>query len=366
MSLFNWQRAVLKVGSALIAPNGGPCSGEYLLPIAHYINECRKKNQEIVLVSSGSVAAGRGLITHGEIPSIAEKQAMAAVGQTKMMQNWSRFFDFPCAQILITHDDLADRRRYVNIKNTLRELLNNGILPIVNENDSVATQELKVGDNDNLAALVAQVSDADMLMICSDIDGLYTADPRVDPNAVLLPHIKKITPQVYDLAGGTRNKIATGGMLTKIQAAEKATLNGIHTVIVNGRNGQVFERLLHNELMGSWFERQNSPKKARKHWLQHTLKSHGEIRVDSGAEKALTNQGASLLSIGIKSLEGIFNKGDAVLVCDVNGRPIGKGISQYGRAELDQIKGVQSQEIVQILGYCPSDVVIHRDDLVLI
>ncbi|WP_017444523.1 glutamate 5-kinase [Gayadomonas joobiniege] len=366
MNLFGWQRAVIKVGSALIAPEGGPCSGQYLLSIARYINECRRLNREVVLVSSGSVAAGRSLIAHGEIPSIAEKQAMAAVGQTKMMANWSRFFDFPCAQILLTHEDLADRRRYVNIKNTIRELLNNGILPIVNENDSVATQELKVGDNDNLAALVAQVSDADLLMICSDIDGLYTADPRTHADAELIPHIKKITPQIYALAGGTTNKIATGGMRTKIEAAEKATLNGIHTLIVNGRNGQVFDRLLQNELLGSWFERQASPKKARKYWLQHTLKSHGEIQVDLGAQAALSKKGASLLSIGIQAVRGKFNKGDAVLVCAPDGTPLGKGISQYSALELAKIKGIQSRQIADILGYCPSDVVIHRDDLVLI
>ncbi|WP_143871422.1 glutamate 5-kinase [Catenovulum sediminis] len=366
MSLFDWHRGVVKVGSALIAPDGKACSGQFLLPIARYISECRLKGKEIVLVSSGSVAAGRGLITHGDVPSIAEKQAMAAVGQTRMMANWARFFDFPCAQILLTHDDLSDRRRYVNIKNTIRELLNNGILPIVNENDTVATQELKVGDNDNLAALVSQVADADMLMICSDIDGLYTADPRTNPDAKLIANIESVTPSIYALAGGTSNKIATGGMRTKIEAAEKATVNGVHTLIVNGTKGQVFDRLLQGEQQGSWFKRQASPKKARKHWLQYTLKEQGKILVDTGAAKALLKQGASLLSIGIRAVEGTFNKGDAVLICDPDGRPIGKGICQYSGIELAKIKGVQSQKISEILGFCPSEVVIHRDDLVIL
>ncbi|WP_440903673.1 glutamate 5-kinase [Catenovulum sp. SX2] len=366
MSWFDWQRAVIKVGSALIAPDGKGCSGQYLLPIARYISECRLQGKEIVLVSSGSVAAGRGIIAHSGIPSIAEKQAMAAVGQTRMMANWARFFDFPCAQILLTHDDLADRRRYVNIKNTIRELLNNGILPIVNENDTVATQELKVGDNDNLAALVSQVSDADMMMICSDIDGLFTADPRSNPDAKLIPTVESITPEIYALAGGTTNKIATGGMRTKIEAAEKATVNGVHTLIVNGTKGQVFDGLLQHAPQGTWFKRQASPIKARKHWLQYTLKAQGAIIVDNGAANALINKGASLLSIGIKETDGSFNKGDAVYIKDLAGKTLAKGICQYSDLELDKIKGLQSQKIIQVLGYCPSDVIIHRDDLVIL
>ncbi|KMT66160.1 glutamate 5-kinase [Catenovulum maritimum] len=366
MNLFAWQRAVIKVGSALISPEGKGCSGQFLLPIARYISECRLAGKEIVLVSSGSVAAGRNLISHGEAPSIAEKQAMAAVGQMQMMANWSRFFDFPCAQILLTHEDLADRRRYVNIKNTIRELLNNGILPIVNENDSVATAELKVGDNDNLAALVSQVSDAQMLMICSDIDGLYTADPRTNPNAELIPVVEKINSEIYALAGGTSNKLATGGMRTKIEAAEKATINGVHCLIVNGRNGQVFDRLLHNELTGTWFKHQASPNKARKNWLQHTLKTQGHVVVDDGAQAALINQGASLLSIGIKQVEGNFHKGDAVLVLNQKSETIAKGICQYSAPELNKIRGLNSSKITEELGYCPSNVVIHRDDLVII
>ncbi|MCU4675898.1 glutamate 5-kinase [Catenovulum sp. 2E275] len=366
MGLFNWHRAVIKVGSALIAPQGKDCTGQFLLPIARYISECRQQGKEIVIVSSGSVAAGRSLINHSEVPSIAEKQAMAAVGQTRMMANWARFFDFPCAQILITHDDLADRRRYVNIKNTIRELLNNGILPIVNENDSVATQEIKVGDNDNLAAMVSQVADADLLVICSDIDGLYTADPRSNPNAEFIETVDLVDESIYALAGGTTNKIATGGMRTKIEAAEKATFNGVHTLIVNGRKGQVFDKLLQNEQQGTWFKRQATPKKARKHWLQYTLKSQGSITLDKGAENAVLNKGASLLSIGITQVQGAFQKGDAVNLLDQKGQVIAKGISQYSQLELTKIQGKQSQQIVDILGYCPSDVIIHRDDLVIL
>ncbi|NTS75755.1 glutamate 5-kinase [Catenovulum sp. SM1970] len=366
MSGLDWHRAVIKVGSALIAPDGAQCSGQYLLPIARYINECRQKGKEIILVSSGSVAAGRGLVAHGELPIIAEKQAMAAVGQMKMMQNWQRFFDFPCAQILVTHDDLADRKRYINIQNTIRTLLDNGILPIVNENDSVATKELKVGDNDNLAALVAQVSSSDLLMICSDIDGLFTKDPRSNPDAELIPVVDKIDESIYALAGGTSNKIATGGMRTKIEAAEKATEQGINTMIVNGRDSQVFDLLVAEKAVGTVFTRQASPQKARKNWLQHSLKVKGSITVDAGASKALNSAGASLLSIGITAIDGRFIKGDAVNVCDAKGNIIAKGISQYNNSELSQIKGLQSKKILETLGYCPSEEVIHRDDLVVI
>ncbi|WP_111978828.1 glutamate 5-kinase [Algibacillus agarilyticus] len=366
MNSVDWHRAVIKVGSALISPEGDGCSGQFLLPMARYISECRQQGKEVILVSSGSVAAGRSLIAHGELPLLAEKQAMAAVGQTMMMANWQRFFDFPCAQILVTHGDLSDRERYINIQNTIRTLLDNGILPIVNENDSVTTKELKVGDNDNLGALVALVSSADLLMICSDVDGLFNKDPRSNPDAVLLPDVAKIDDSIYALAGGTTNKIATGGMRTKIEAAEKATVQGINTLIVNGTNSRVFDELLIGNNAGTLFKRQASPKKARKHWLQHGLKSKGSIKVDAGAQSALLKKGASLLSIGITDVSGDFNKGDALDIQNTQGELIAKGISQYHSMELSQIKGQQSKKIIEILGYCPSDVVLHRDDIVVL
>ncbi|AWB66644.1 glutamate 5-kinase [Saccharobesus litoralis] len=366
MASVDWHRAVIKVGSALISPNGDGCSGQYLLPIARYISECRQQGKEVILVSSGSVAAGRSLIAHGDTPLLAEKQAMAAVGQTLMMANWQRFFDFPCAQILVTHGDLADRERYLNIQNTIRTLLDNGILPIVNENDSVTTKELKVGDNDNLGALVALVSSADMLMICSDIDGLFNKDPRSNPDATLIPVVEKVDESIYSLAGGTSNKLATGGMRTKIEAAEKATVEGINTLIVNGTKSRVFDDLLAEVDTGTLFKRQASPKKARKHWLQHGLKSKGQIVVDAGAQSALQKKGASLLSIGVTAVTGDFHKGDALEIVSLDGKLIAKGIGQYHSNELQQIKGQQSHKIIDILGYCPSDVVIHRDDLVVL
>ncbi|WP_448547136.1 glutamate 5-kinase [Thalassotalea fusca] len=364
----NFNRVVIKVGSALIAPENKGCSGKYTLSIARFITECHLAGKEVILVSSGSVAAGRQLIQHGSpTPSIPTKQAMAAVGQMQMMANWQRFFDVPCSQLLITHGDLKDRQRYINIKNTLRILLENRVLPIVNENDTVATEELKVGDNDNLAALVALVSEADCLIILSDVAGVYDEDPRVNPNANLIPDIDQITPEVYALAGATNNHIATGGMKTKIQAAEKAVDNGIVTYIVNGSDSHVFDQLLKGNNPGTCFNAKQGVSKARKHWLKHTLKSNGQIHLDSGAVQAVVNKGASLLSSGIVSAVGDFVAGESVDLLDsASGNIIAKGICQYNSQDLAKIKGLKSDQILAVLGYCPSKVIVHRDDLVVV
>ena len=363
----NFNRVVIKVGSALVAPEANGCSGKYLLAIARFITECHQANKEVILVSSGSVAAGRKLIQHGSpIPSIATKQAMASVGQMQMMANWQRFFDVPCSQLLITHGDLRDRQRYINIKNTLRILLANNVIPIVNENDTVATDELKVGDNDNLAALVALVCEADCLIILSDVDGLYDKDPRSNSDAVLLPEVDKITDEIYAMAGCTTNVIATGGMKTKIQAAEKAVENGINTYIINGSRSDVFERMLNNENPGTRFIASQAATKAKKHWLKHTLKSNGKVILDQGAVNAVVNKGASLLPSGILTVQGDFSVGDSInIVNGENQAIIAKGICQYNHRDLERIKGSKSDKIAELLGYCPSKVIVHRDDMVI-
>ena len=364
MSKFNWQRAVIKIGSALVAPDSQHCSARYLLAIAKFITESREMGKEVVLVSSGSVAAGRSQVAVTHVPTIAEKQAMAAIGQMAMMANWGRFFDFPCAQILLTSDDLRDRTRYVNIKNTMRELLKHNALPIVNENDSVAVNEIKVGDNDNLAAYTALVAQADTLIICSDIDGLYDADPRKNSDAKLIPAVPKIDADIHALAGGAGSSVGTGGMITKLQAAEKCAQSGIQTLIVNGRKTEVFDTLLKGECPGTLFHPQKSPEGARAHWLRHALTSRGTIAVDTGARVALMERGASLLPSGIISVEGDFNPGEAVLVSH-QGLPIAKGLSLYSASDLHAIAGKNSQEIVRILGFTEGEAVVHRDDMVL-
>jgi glutamate 5-kinase len=330
----NFNRAVIKVGSALVAPDNNGCSGKYILAIARFITECQQAGKEIIIVSSGSVAAGRQLIKHGSpVPSIPTKQAMASVGQMKMMANWQCFFDVPCSQLLITHGDLKDRQRYINIKNTLRILLENGVIPIVNENDTVATDELKVGDNDNLAALVALVSDA----------------------------------EIHAMAGTTNNVIATGGMKTKIQAAEKAVENGIDTYILNGSRSEVFQQILKGENPGTHFSAKQAATKARKHWLKHTLKSSGKVHIDAGAVHAVLNEGASLLPAGVSQVDGDFVAGESVDIIDAHSKkPIAKGICQYSQRDLLRIMGCNSEQIITLLGCCPSKVIIHRDDMVVL
>ncbi|MDP5189113.1 glutamate 5-kinase [Rheinheimera baltica] len=361
-----WRRIVIKVGSALISPNAKGCSTRYLLAIARFISECRQQGCEVVLVSSGSVAAGRSAIAFAHQPlPINIKQAMAAVGQTEMMATWSHLFDFRCAQILLTHDDLADRRRYLNIDNTLRTLLANQVLPIVNENDSVATAELRVGDNDNLAAMVAIAVGADALIICSDIDGLYTANPRTVADARFVAQVDQITADIYAMAGESHHTIGTGGMVTKIQAADKATRQGVDTLIINGQSATSFDALLRGEKAGTLFVKQQDKRSAKKHWLLHSLKSQGSIMLDGGAAQALQFKGASLLAKGIIAVNGQFDKGDAIWLCDAEGKQLAKGICQYSATELQLIKGLHSLQIVDTLGFCPSEEVVHRDDIAL-
>ena len=234
MQKLNWRRIVLKVGSALIAPEQDGCRSRYLLTIAQFIVRCRAQGIEVILVSSGSVAAGSHLFPEQEKRSVTMKKAMAAAGQTEMMAMWDRFFDFPSAQILLTHGDLRDRERYTSIRETVFTLLEHGVLPIINENDTVTTDDLKVGDNDNLSAMVAAAADADALMIFSDVDGLYDKNPNLHEDAVLLPEIDSIDESIYAMAGCATSAVGTGGMKTKIEAAEKATSHGITTFILNG------------------------------------------------------------------------------------------------------------------------------------
>ena len=366
----SWRRLVLKVGSALIAPENQGCSEQYLRPIAEFIRQCRLQGLEVILVSSGSVAAGRHHFNfqHQRVP-IALKRAMAAVGQSQLMNFWSQCFDFPCAQVLLTHGDLSDRVRHVNIQNTLRRLLDHQVLPIVNENDTIATDELKVGDNDNLAAMVATVAGADALIICSDVNGLYTADPNKDPQASLIPEVAKIDQSIYALAGGATSSVGTGGMRTKIEAAEKAAAQGIDTVIIDGHNAESFQCILAGNNPGTIFYGQTKPLPAKKHWVRHTLRAKGEIWVDEGCIAALCKRGASLLSSGIVNVCGEFDSGDAVLVrCASGKRKIAKGVSRFSASELFSIKGQQSRDIESCLGYCPtgSDAVIHRSEMMLL
>jgi glutamate 5-kinase len=284
------------------------------------------------------------------------------------MRTWNRLFDFPCAQLLLTYDDILNRKRFINAKNTLMELLKLDTLPIVNENDTVATDELRVGDNDNLAAYIAVLAEADLFIILSDVDGLFDADPRSNPGAQYITTVEKIDESIYTLAGGANNSFATGGMRTKIQAAEKATSGGISTIIMNGTKHACFELFLNGILCGTIFNKIKKPITGRKHWMLHALPSRGLIYVDEGAVTALKEKQASLLPSGIVKIEGNFQQGEAVTVVAQNSkanRDIAKGITYYDSKDLQKIIGKQSHEIEKVLDYFHSSVVIHREYMVL-
>lgn len=371
---FTWQRGVIKVGSALVSPDGNGCSGKYLAAIVEFILTSIAQGKEVIIVSSGSIAAARNSIKTGHKATIAEKQAMAAIGQTKMMANWALLFDshshqlnteVECAQILVTVEDLADRKRFINIKNTLEQLLTNHAIPIVNENDTVAVEEIKVGDNDNLAAHTAIAVQADCLIICTDVDGLFTANPRVSPNAELIKNISTIDHKTMALAGGAGSSVGTGGMITKLQAAQKCTQSGIQTLLVNGTKVSSFEALANGECLGTLFLPTITRQRAKQDWLTHTSKVKGRLAIDKGAASALTKTGASLLAAGVTGVEGLFGAGDSVEIWQDQDL-CGKGLVNYSSTELDRILGCKSDQIEKILGYSASEAVVHRNNLVLV
>ncbi len=367
---FTWRRMVIKVGSALIAPDGKSLSTEYLLNLANFIMLSRKSGKDVILVSSGSVAAGATLNQHlatKKNRSIPEKQALAAIGQPLVMQHWQKLFDFPCAQVLLTLADLKNRQRFVNAKNTINKLIELNTLPIINENDSVAVDELKVGDNDNLAAYVALLVDADKLLICSDVDGLFDSDPLADSNAQFIPQVDEITADILAMASSTSNPLATGGMHTKLVAAQKATQRGIDTIIVNGTDANTFQHLVKGHKTGTWFSKVKSPLAAKKHWIIHLNQPCGVIEIDAGAENALKNSLASLLPSGIVKVVGSFHQGDVVEVKSRDTQQvIAVGISQYSSEHINKIKQQHSKNIQAVLGFMTSEEVINRDDLIVI
>ncbi len=361
-----WNRAVLKVGSSLLASREGGLSTQHVLGLAQFIASSHAAGREVVLVSSGAVAAGRMLLADhsDEDTSNAARQAMAALGQTQTIALWQRLFDRPLAQVLLTHDDMRDRRRYLNARATIAELLEHQVLPVVNENDTVAVDELTLGDNDNLAAIVAGLIDADLLLIATDIDGLYSADPRNDPSAQPVDEVDEVTNEVMIMAGAAGSSVGTGGMRTKLEAAQKAAAAGIETILFNGRDGEVVRHLAGDRLYGTRLRSGSTRMQARKYWLHHTPAVPGYIRVDAGAARALSEEGASLLPKGVLGVQGGFQRGDMVeIITHDSSRCIARGITQYGAAELNRIQGCHTREIEELLGYSYGDSVIHRDDL---
>lgn len=364
-----WKRAVVKIGSSLIAPEGRRLSVQHVLAVAAFIGRAQREGREVVLVSSGAVAAGRALLADADASTIPARQALAAIGQPRLMALWAELFDRPCAQVLLGRDDLDNRRRFVNAKNTLRNLLALGTLPIINENDSVAVDELRVGDNDNLAAHVAVLVEADLLVILSDVAGLYDRDPRRHPDARLLARVERIDDTVLALAGGAGSSVGTGGMRTKLEAARKAAQRGIATVIAAGTDPATCTALAQGLCPGTLFVPEATGLSSRAHWLRHAVAAQGAILVDAGAARALTERGASLLPAGIRGVDGQFRAGDAVDVAVDDGdarRVIARGLVQYDHGEVRRLAGHASHEVASILGYAGADTVMHRDDLVLL
>ncbi|MBO2618839.1 glutamate 5-kinase [Shewanella algae] len=346
------QRIVLKVGSALIAPDRQGCSSRYLLAIAQFIVRCRAKGIQTILVSSGSIAAGAhrfplkpGSEANSPEAQVVLKKAMAAAGQTEMMATWDKFFDFPTAQILLTHGDLRDRERYLSIRETVFTLLDHDILPILNENDTVTTDALKVGDNDNLSAMVAAAADADTLVICSDIDGLYDKNPHLHSDAELLPEVNKIDAAIYAMAGGSHSDVGTGGMRTKIEAAEKASSHGIDTYIVNGFKEESFNALLSGRNPGTLFRASETPLQERMHWLTHTVRAQGEVIVAADEEMDSAKNCAELSSNEVLEVKGNFAAGDTILLRSDDGTRLAKARSNYSSSLLSFIAEQEDPEL---------------------
>ncbi len=367
--LLRARRVVIKVGSALLVDAAtGHLNRVWLETLATDVAELRRRGQEVLLVSSGAIALGRlqlGLAA-GKL-KLEEKQAAAAVGQIRLAHAWKEVLDahrLSVAQILLTFGDTEERRRYLNARSTLGTLLRLGAVPVINENDTVATAEIRYGDNDRLAARVAQMISADCLVLLSDIDGLYTADPTRDPTARFIPEIQSVTPEIEGMAGGASSGVGSGGMATKIAAAKVAVAAGCHMCITLGREMHPI-RGIENGGRCSWFYPSASPATVRKQWIAGALKPAGEIHVDDGAATALM-RGKSLLPAGVTRVSGKFDRGDAVIVRDAGGAEIARGLSAYSSADAERLRGRKSNEIAALLGFHGRDEIIHRDDLVLV
>lgn len=365
------KRIVIKVGTSTITYANGKRNFSQIDRLAREISDLQNQGKEMILVTSGAVAVGvdrMGL--PGKPKTIPGKQAAAAVGQGVLMHTYEKFFaDYGqiVAQVLITKTEAIDRHRYTNTRNTFMELMRQRVIPIVNENDVVALDELKIGDNDNMSALVAGIVDADLVIILSDVDGLYTANPQTHPDAVIVPEVAEITSEIEASAGGVGSARGTGGMATKIQAAKAATSSGIHLVIASGTEKNAITRVLQGEELGTLFVSRENRLQFRKRWLAFGAKIAGSIVVDEGCAKAIRKAGGcSILPAGVFAVQGDFLPGSTVSVIDKDAHELARGLVHYSSAELEQIKGCNSGEIANILGHKNFDEVIHRDDLVIL
>lgn len=364
------KRIVVKIGSALLTDEQGLLKTRFLSKLAGEINQLRAAGLEIILVSSGAIAAGLQVMKKPQrLATIPAKQAMAAIGQPRLMQAYGRALDkfqIKVAQVLLTSDDIHHRERYSHARNALRELLKQKIVPIFNENDTVAVSEIKFGNNDILSAHVTNLAEADALIILSDVAGLYTNNPRLDKQAKLISRVEVIDQTIKRMATAAGTSLGTGGMISKLLAAENVVGFGEEMIIADGRIKNVLPRLIAGEQIGTIFYPRGDKLTARKSWIAYALKPKGQLQLDEGAVQALKNKGRSLLPSGLRSVEGRFGQGDCVALCDEQGQVFARGLINYEASAVRQLVGVKTSEIEKILGYKNSDELIHRNDLVIL
>ena len=363
------RRVVIKVGSRVLTLEDGGLDHAVIASLCGEIAELRRSGIEVILVSSGAVAAGRAALASGDQPlTIPQKQAAAAVGQPLLMQAYQHYcadHGLITAQILLTADDLANRNRFLNAHTTLEALLAAGTLPVINENDSVAVAEIKFGDNDNLSALVTSLAEADLLLILTDIQGLYSANPTNTPNAQLIPLVRNITREIEKMAGGSGSTVGTGGMATKVSAAKKASRFGVPTILAPGKQAGVIRSAVAGDEIGTLFLPAKQGLNRRKQWIAYSLRPSGRLLIDAGAQRALLEKGTSLLPSGITAIEGRFERGSCVRICGPEGNEIARGLTDYSSSEIALLAGHKTSEIEALLGYRYGDEVVHRDNLVL-
>lgn len=362
-------RVVVKVGTSVLTGGTPRLNMQRMLSVVQQVAALHTDGREVILVSSGAVAAGREQLGFPEFSTaMPAKQMLSAVGQPRLMQKYTELFglfEILIAQVLLTREDLGDRRRFLNARDTLMTLIDRRIVPIINENDAIATEEIRVGDNDNLSALVATLIEADLLILLTDQTGLFTADPRTDAAARLIPNIGRIDEATWALAGGSGSALGTGGMMTKLQAAQLAGRGGVTTVIASGQEQNALMRIVSGEAVGTRFEPADSRLETRKRWLL-VEKPRGRLHIDSGAAQRLQAGGASLLPVGVTRVEGSFGRGMTVAVIGPDGREMAHGLISYDSDSARQLCGIQSAQIEVLLGYSYGDALVHRNNMVLI
>lgn len=367
--LANAKRVVIKIGSRALVSKKGNLDRTTFRSVAHDVAGLAASGKAVAIISSGAILAGRSRLgLMGKGLNMPRKQAAAAVGQNDLMTEWARAFSrhqIKVGQVLVTAEDLGERTRYLNSRNTLSELFRLGVVPVINENDSVAVDEIRYGDNDHLATLIVGLMEADCLIILTDIDGLCEVDPEEDPDAPVVGLVKEFDAELFECAGPSASGVGSGGMASKIEAARTVARRGVPTMIANAKKKGIIGKVMAGEPEGTLFVPEGKPMRARQYWMAFAGEAKGVLRVDDGAKKAIQKRGKSLLPAGVTRVSGRFDKGDVVRVTDEKGREIARGLTQYSSEDLAKIKGIKTSEIKAVLGQRLYEEVIHRDYLVL-